>query len=194
MVIFEAFLMPYISRKVSGFGARLADPSIPMPSPKHPSHLCTDSCGWRTWGATVPGHPHFGECRGHSRAECLPAPPHTVPCPAGTHRYCLALSPRLGSSVSSVGLPPSCRHGETVPVPVGDSSSSGSPAQPRRAIPGLPLQLVVLPCPCWTCLKRAGRCRLWDNLASPQLRAPANWIMTLAAEDAGVGCLFNPSL
>ena len=123
------------------FGARLTDPSIPVSSPQHPSHLCTNSSGWRTWGATVPGHPHFEGCRGHSRAECLLAHPDTVPCPAGTRRHCLALSPRPGSSVSSEGHPPSCRHGGTVPVPGGDSSSSGRTDQPRKATSGRPLRL-----------------------------------------------------
>lgn len=178
------------------FGARLADPSIPNPSPQYPSHLCSDSCGWRTWGATVHGHPHFGGCRGHSRAECLPAPPHTVPCPAGTRRYCLALSPRVGSSVSGEGLPPSCRHGETVPVPVGDSSSSGSPAQPRKATSGHPL---LLSAGCASLLDLTVKSReLWDNCGTTcphhsSMPQPTR-IITLAAEDAGAGCLFNPSL
>lgn len=129
------------SRTSLAFGARSADPSTPISSPQHPSHLCTDSSGWRTWGATVPGHPHFEGCRGHSRAECPPAPPDTIPCPAGTRRCCLALSPRMGSNASSEEHPPSCRHGGTVPAPGVDSSSSGSPAQPRRATSRHPLCL-----------------------------------------------------
>lgn len=147
------------------FGARSADPSTPIPSSQHPSHLCTNSSGWRTWGAIVPGHPHFEVYRGHSRAECPPAPPDTVPCPAGTHRCCRALSPRLGSSASSEGHPPSCRHGGTGPAPRGDSSSSDSPAQPRRATSGRPWQLA------W--VRGAGRSPPWDNPAAPQLCAPA---------------------
>lgn len=166
MIIFEAFWMPYTTRNVSGLWRKVSRPLHPHPFPQHPSHLCTDSCGWRTWGATVPDHPHFGECRGHSRAECLPAPPHSVPCPAGTRRYCLSLSPGPGSSASGEGLPPSCRHGEIVPVPVGDNSSPGSPAQPTRATSGLPLQLGV---GCASLLDLTAKSREMNTVGQPGL-------------------------
>lgn len=156
-------LMP--SGMFLAFRTRLADTFIPIPSPHSCTHLCTNSSRWRTWVATIPGHPHFEECRGHSRAECPPAPPGSVLCPAGTHTRCLAPAPRPGSSASTEWPPPSCRHGGTVPLPHGDNSSSGSSAQPKKATSGHPLLLGAA----WTRVRGAQSSPLWDNLAWQQL-------------------------
>lgn len=127
------------------FREMLTDMFFPIPSTRTPSHLCTNSSGWRTWGATFPGHPHFEGCRGHSTAGCPPAHPGTIPCPAGTRTRCLDLAPRLGNSASTEWPLPSCRHGGTVPLPGEDDSSSGSSAQPKKATSGHPLLRAASP-------------------------------------------------